>query len=69
MWQAAQTLDTAHLMPVDDLVNHDHSEDCVCGPTFKLVQRPGLSDGHLYTHHALDDREAPELGGDAAPCC
>jgi hypothetical protein len=46
-----------HVVPVDDLVEHDDSEDCVCGPTTEPVKREDGSMGWLVVHHALDGRE------------
>jgi hypothetical protein len=42
-----------HVTPVDDLVDHEENEDCVCGPDAELV--PGSV---VYVHHSLDNREA-----------
>jgi len=43
-----------HVLPNDDLVEHDNSEDCVCGPDAYL------EDGSwVYVHHSLDGREIP----------
>lgn len=51
--------DRYHVMPVDDLVEHDEREDCCCGPTPELVPT-AAGDAWLYTHHSLDGREAHE---------
>lgn len=50
---------TLHVVPRDDLVEHDCSTeqaDCVCGPTPTLAQHEGAPDGWLLVHHALDGR-------------
>jgi hypothetical protein len=47
--------DRLHVVPVDDLVEHDIGEDgdCVCGPDVEFRE-----DGEiLYVHHSLDGRE------------
>lgn len=49
---------TYHVYPVDDLVDHDtDTEDCICGPTTKPVERDDGSYGWLIVHEALDGRE------------
>ncbi len=49
-----------HVRPVNDLVQHPFSEDCVCGPAVEAVPRDDGSMAWLYTHHSLDGREALE---------
>jgi hypothetical protein len=46
-----------HVVPVDDLIEHDTDSDdeCVCGPDFEFVEG-----GAVVTHHSLDNREAAE---------
>ena len=44
-----------HAVPVNDLIEHEASEDCICGPHPWFV-----TGGIVYTHHALDAREALE---------
>lgn len=49
--------DELQLYPRQDLIAHELVEDsCVCGPSVELHKRPGMSDVHLYRHHALDGR-------------
>lgn len=40
-----------------DLVEHEISEDCICGPTVEPVQREDGSYGWHFIHHALDGRD------------
>lgn len=40
-----------------DLVEHELSDDCVCGPTVEAVFANDGSCGWLVIHHALDDRD------------
>lgn len=47
-----------------DLVKHETSEDCVCGPTVEPVKDDDGSVGWLYVHHSLDGREKAEHGED-----
>lgn len=51
--------DTFHVIPLNDLVEHDTDgeERCVCGPTTEPVERDDGSFGWLVTHHSLDGRE------------
>lgn len=53
-------MSTLHVLPVADLIDHDTSDDCPCGPTTEPVPRPDGSMGWLITHHSLDGREAHE---------
>ena len=48
-------MEERHVTPTDDLIAHDTSEDCACGPEAKF--EPG---GVVYVHHSLDNREAGE---------
>jgi hypothetical protein len=41
-----------------DLIEHEVSEDCVCGPTPQPVKRDDGSVGWVIVHHSLDGREA-----------
>lgn len=59
-WLAQQTNDGAHVLPIDDAVEHTESTDCVCGPRVELVERTDGGDGWLAIHHSLDGREADE---------
>ena len=46
-------MNDVHVLPVDDLIEHDETEDlCICGPTVTL--EPG---GRMVVHHSLDGRE------------
>ena len=49
-----------HTVPDRDLVEHERSEDCPCGPhTERLVGDDG-SDSWHHQHHSLDGREHHE---------
>jgi hypothetical protein len=50
-------MNTNHVYPVDDLVAHDLSEECVCGPDVEFV-----IGGKQVIHHSLDGRERKEGG-------
>lgn len=54
---------TIHVMPVDDLIEHDNSgtTDCPCGPTTEPVLGVAGSIGWLVTHNSLDGREQREV--------
>ncbi|MBM4469888.1 hypothetical protein GS982_20030 [Rhodococcus hoagii] len=49
-----------HVTPVNDLVAHEASGDCLCGPTTEPIPRPDGSMGWLVSHHSLDGRETRE---------
>jgi hypothetical protein len=41
-----------HVLPVNDLIDHEDSGDCVCGPDTEFTEG-----GAVITHHSLDGRE------------
>lgn len=43
--------DTLHIVPDRDLISHEMSGDCPCGPRV---------DGLIFTHESLDGRERRE---------
>lgn len=49
-----------HVIPLDDLVEHQALESCVCGPAYELVQGEDGDSGWLIVHHSLDGREQDE---------
>jgi hypothetical protein len=49
--------DTAHAVPLDDLIVHEFTDDCPCGPSPRPVPRSDGSMGWLIVHHSLDGRE------------
>ena len=56
-------MSTVHVLPVDDLIEHEAQDDeCPCGPTVEFVPREDddQEDGWLITHHSLDGRELAE---------
>ena len=46
-----------HVTPPGDLIRHDDSDDCTCGPTSEPIQRDDGSVGWVVIHHSLDGRE------------
>jgi hypothetical protein len=51
---------TLHVLPAADLIEHETTEDCPCGPKAEPVERDDGSMGWLHVHHSLDGREATE---------
>lgn len=49
-----------HALPLDDLIQHEATEDCVCAPETEAVFREDGSNSWLLVHHSLDGREANE---------
>lgn len=49
-----------HVHPRADLIGHEMTGDCACGPQARLVTREDRPDGWLIVHHSLDGREARE---------
>lgn len=56
-WLAIETDDGAHVLPIGDVVEHEESADCVCGPASELVDCAAGGTAWLVTHHSLDGRE------------
>lgn len=50
----------AHVHPVGDLIEHEFTDDCACGPRQELVELADGSDGWLVVHNSLDGREKTE---------
>lgn len=46
-----------HVVPVDDLLEHEIEEDCACLPETKPVERDDGSLGWVVVHNAWDGRE------------
>ena len=49
-----------HVIPVDDLIEHDVTDDCICGPTTLPMELDDGSIGWVYVHASLDGRELVE---------
>lgn len=49
-----------HVWPEDDLLDHEMSPTCPCGPPHERVETSD-SPRWVWTHHALDGREAVEV--------
>jgi hypothetical protein len=42
--------------PTNDLIEHERSDECVCGPRLRLVETDD-GDAWVVVHQALDGRE------------
>lgn len=49
-----------HVMSIGDLINHQPTASCLCGPEQELVKDHDGHDAWVVTHHALDGREHTE---------
>jgi len=49
-----------HVVPVGDLIAHELSDACVCGPAEELIEDDAGGYEWLLTHHSLDGREHVE---------
>lgn len=49
-----------HVLPVADIIEHEDSEECPCGPELLPVERDDGSIGWVLSHHSLDGREGRE---------
>jgi hypothetical protein len=57
-WAVRETAAVPHVVPIDDLRQHDVRYDCWCKPT---------DDGEVFIHNSLDGREFFEVGAANAP--
>lgn len=48
-----------HVVPVDDICDHEMDDRCVCGPSQEMVWDfdKGQYDGSIIVHPSLDGRE------------
>lgn len=53
-------MSTVHVLPVADLVEHEISDTCICGPSVEAVFRDDGSNGWVVSHNSLDGREQHE---------
>lgn len=51
---------SVHCHPNFDLVSHELTPDCACGPEATLMHARADADNWMYQHHSLDGREARE---------
>jgi hypothetical protein len=49
-----------HVVPLNDLIEHDTTGTCTYGPTDQPMKRDDGSVGWLTIHHSIDGREANE---------
>lgn len=49
--------DEVHVVPVDDICDHEIDDRCICGPTEILVWNEGRHEGSVIAHPSLDGRE------------
>lgn len=52
--------DQRHVYPMADVIEHELSGDCVCGPEAQPVTREDGSIGWVIVHASLDGRELAE---------
>lgn len=46
-----------HVVPIDDIIDHDCDDRCICGPTEELCVENGQYEGSVIMHPSLDGRE------------
>jgi hypothetical protein len=49
-----------HVRPLGDLIEHELTDECPCGPESRREVFEDGSDGWLIVHHSLDSREKEE---------
>lgn len=55
--QPAEQPNEVHVIPRNDLVEHDDSDDCVCSPSSIPAKRSDGSVGWVVAHRAFDGRD------------
>lgn len=53
-------MNEVHVIPRDDLIEHEESARCVCEPDMQFVPPIAGGNGWVVTHHSLDGREKSE---------
>ncbi len=53
-----------HVMPTNDIVDHEPSDDCICGPEFELREAPDGSDMWIAIHWSADALQQQEKNDD-----
>ncbi len=53
-------METLHVVPRGDLIEHDTDESCPCGPTPRPEKAADGSVSWTIVHHSLDGREMAE---------
>lgn len=65
-------VDTVHITPLEDLIEHELSPDCPCQPRETEAERAAGTVFWIFTHSSLDGRELHEPKPDptegAPPC-
>lgn len=59
---------TIHTLPRNDLIEHDRSADCVCGPETVPIKREDGTVAWQVIHSTLDGREHEESDHDRESC-
>lgn len=57
-----------HIVPLEDLMEHELDEGCFCGADFIPVDCDDGSINWVYQHHSLDGREHSEPDHDRNEC-
>lgn len=52
-----------HIIPRGDLIEHEVSTECVCGPETIPLHCDDGTISYMYSHHSLDGREINEKKG------
>ena len=52
-------VEIVHKIPEGDIIEHDESMNCVCGPTVSSIEPQGTA--VTVTHYSLDNREQFEI--------
>jgi len=47
----------AHVVPVDDIIKHELSTECACGPEVTPIESDQIEGESLVGHRSLDGRE------------
>jgi len=48
--------DTTHVIPLNDMIEHEETIRCICGPRVEGIE----GGGKIVVHHSLDGREKTE---------
>lgn len=57
MWETVEIGNETHIIPVEDMRQHDGNSKCWCNPLIEFELY-----GTIVTHNSLDERELYETG-------
>lgn len=58
-WEVIELVNSVHVVPIDDLLSHNLSTSCLCGPVLaEEIYHDSPNDKPVWMHDAFDKRDA-----------